>query len=217
VGIHRPGVFAERVCVPRRSVVALGEDIEASRAVLAEPLACCVGAIGVAEPPKRTLILGCGPIGLLATALVARQGGEVVAVDPLPERQALALAAGASAVAASLSASYHGSFDVVLDAAGFELTWRTGIDSLRPGGELVVLGLGQADGAFPMATVVRRSIRVRGHFAYCRAEFEMAVRLLADRSFNFNWVDEVALSDGAVAFEKLAHRPSQFTKLLLRP
>jgi threonine dehydrogenase-like Zn-dependent dehydrogenase len=68
-----------------------------------------------------------------------------------------------------------------------------------------------------MATVVLRSIRARGHFAYSRADFETAVRLLADRSLRFDRVDEMPLSDGAVAFENLARRPSEFTKVLLRP
>jgi hypothetical protein len=68
-----------------------------------------------------------------------------------------------------------------------------------------------------MATLVRRSIRVRGHFAYSRADFETALRVLEDRSLRFDWVNEAPLREGAFAFENLAGRPSQFTKVLLRP
>ena len=55
------------------------------------------------------------------------------------------------------------------------------------------------------------------NLVYSRADFETAVRLLADRSLRFDWVDEMPLRDGAVAFENLARRPSEFTKVLLRP
>ena len=218
IGMHRPGVFAERVSVPARCVIHVPGGMPSARAVLAEPLACCVGALRLdgSHVPERTLVLGCGPIGLLVVMLIARSGGEVVAIDPLPERQLIAEHAGATTVASAYAAE-HGVFEVAFDAAGFESTWRVGIDSLRPNGELVVLGLGQPDGSFPMATVVRRAIRVRGHFAYSRADFGAALDILGDPSLGFEWVDEVPLSEGSVAFENLAQRPAQFTKVLLRP
>ncbi|HVM68522.1 MAG TPA: alcohol dehydrogenase catalytic domain-containing protein, partial [Gaiellaceae bacterium] len=43
VGMHRAGVFAERVAVPRRCLVPVPPGLDDRRAVLAEPLACCVG------------------------------------------------------------------------------------------------------------------------------------------------------------------------------
>jgi threonine dehydrogenase-like Zn-dependent dehydrogenase len=125
--------------------------------------------------------------------------------------------AGAIAAASAYSAVEHGTFDLVVDAAGFASTWRVGVEALRPGGGLVVVGLGQPEGIFPMASVVRRAIHVRGHFAYTREDFATALRILEDRSMRFGWVDELPLSDGALAFENLARRPSEFTKVLLRP
>ena len=218
IGMQRQGVFAERVSVPARCALHLDDGIPWERAVLAEPLACCVGALHAegSDDLGRVLVLGCGPIGLLST-MVAARSGEVVAVDPLPERQLLAEAAGATTAAGAYVPSEHGSFDVVVDAAGFESTWRVGIDALRPNGELVVLGLGQPEGAFPMSTVVRRSIRVRGHFAYSRADFDAALDLLRDPVLSFEWVEERPLSEGELAFHDLAEFPAQFTKVLLRP
>ena len=219
VGMHRPGVFAERVSVPERCVVQVAPGVPATRAVLAEPLACCVGALRFEgdESPERVLVLGCGPLGLLVSMLVVRRGGEVVAIDPLSERQRIAQAGGATTVASAYSPTDHGIFDVAVDAAGFESTWKVGIDSLRPDGELVVLGLGQPEGVFPMAVVVRRAIRVRGHFAYSRADFQEALDILSDPNPAFDWIDEVPLGDGPEAFANLVDRPARFTKVLLRP
>jgi threonine dehydrogenase-like Zn-dependent dehydrogenase len=219
VGIHRPGVFAERVSVPKRSILHLPEGLPSARAVLTEPLACCVGALrpDESESSERALVLGCGPIGLLATMLISQRGGEVVAIDPLAGRQSTAKAGGASIVASAYSPAAHGTFDLAVDAAGFESTWRVGIDALSPHGELVVLGLGQPEGTFPMAAVVRRAIRVRGHFAYSRADFSAALDLLNDPSLSLDWIDEVPLSEGSGAFANLAEHPAQFIKVLLRP
>lgn len=219
IGMHRPGVFAERVSVPDRCVLEVPEEVPSARAVLVEPLACCVGALHFdgLERPERVLVLGCGPLGLLVTMLIARGGGEVVAIDPLPERQVIAQTAGATSVASEYSPADHGVFDVAIDAAGFESTWKAGIDSLRPHGELVVLGLGQPKGVFPMATVVRRAIRVRGHFAYSRADFQESLDILGDPNLAFNWIDEVPLRDGPEAFADLAERPERYLKVVLRP
>ena len=67
VGMHRQGVFAEHVAVPRSTLVALPPGLESRRAVLAEPLACCVGALAPYELRDREVVVfGCGPIGLSA-------------------------------------------------------------------------------------------------------------------------------------------------------
>ena len=217
IGMHRPGVFAERVAVPRRSLVPVPAGLEPERAVLAEPLACCVGALRphAVGDGMRVLVLGCGPLGLLTVFLAAREGAEVVAVDPIAERRVHAERLGAAY--ATDSAVPAASVDLAVDAAGFELTWRAAIDAVRNGGTVVVLGLGQAEGGFPMATVVRRAVAVRGQFAYSRAEFADALAVLAAGDLPLDWIDEAPLAEGAQAFADLVDRPAEFAKVLLRP
>lgn len=219
IGMHRPGVFAERVVVPRRSLVRLPAGLESDRAVLAEPLACCVGAMRSLALPEdvRLLVLGCGPIGLLTVYLASRRGQEVTAVDPVEERRAHAQRLGAARVLASQDDLEPASFDAAVDAAGFELTWRAAIGAVESGGTVVVIGLGQAEGGFPMAEVVRRSVSVRGQFAYTRADFAQAVAVLADGGLDLGWITEMPLDDGAQAFANLVDLPAEYSKVLLRP
>jgi threonine dehydrogenase-like Zn-dependent dehydrogenase len=110
-----------------------------------------------------------------------------------------------------------GSADLVVDAAGFEATWRTAIAAVRNGGEIVMLGLGQAEGTFPMALLVRRAIRLRGQFAYSRADFARALELLARGDLDLGWVSDAPLGDGAQAFADLTDKPAQYSKVLLQP
>jgi threonine dehydrogenase-like Zn-dependent dehydrogenase len=208
VGMHRAGVFAERVLVPRRSLVPLPEGLDSRRAVLAEPLACCVGALA-GEAPERAVVLGAGPIGLLTVFLLARAGTRVRAVDPVASRLDTARLLGAT--------DFEGPAELAVDAAGFEATWAAAIDAVAAGGAVVVLGLGTAEGSFPMATLVRRAIRLRGQFAYSRAEFARAVEILAAGELDLSWTSDAPLADGARAFRDLVERPAEFSKVVLRP
>ncbi len=218
LGMHQQGVFAERVAVPRRSLVELPETIESERAALAEPLACCMGAIASSRVAAgtRVLVVGCGPIGLLTVYAGARVGAEVVAADPLAERRAHAERLGATRTVASAADVTPASQHVVVDAAGFETTWRLAIDAVCNGGTVVVVGLGQAEGSVPMAIVVRRTITVRGQFAYSREDFSRAVEALAEGDLDTGWVAEMPLHQGAEAFAALVDRPAEFSKILLR-
>jgi threonine dehydrogenase-like Zn-dependent dehydrogenase len=211
IGMHRPGVFAERVVVPRRSLVPLPPGLDARRAVLAEPLACCVGALAphAVGPGTRVVVFGAGPIGLLTVFLAAQAGAPVRAVDPVAERLETARRLGAT--------DFEGPADLAVDAAGFEATWRASIDGVRTGGTVVVLGLGDAEGTLPMALVVRRAITFRGQFAYSRAEFARAVEILAETDLELDWLSDAALADGAQAFANLVERPAEFSKVLLTP
>jgi threonine dehydrogenase-like Zn-dependent dehydrogenase len=217
LGLHRAGVFAERVVVPRSSLVALPAGLEPRRGVLAEPLACCVGALAPYElaAGSEVAVLGCGPLGLLTVYLAARTGARVTAVDPVPERLERAQRLGAQAVAESGEGLEAGSLDLVVDAAGFETTWRAGLAAVRNGGDVVMLGLGQADAPFPMAVLVRKAVRLRGQFAYSRAEFARAVGVLGECDLDLSWLSDAPLSDGAEAFANLVDRPAEFSKILL--
>lgn len=214
LGMHRPGVFSERVAVPQRSLVALPDGLEARRAVLAEPLACCLGALAPHDPGPEThmLVVGCGPIGLLTVYLGQRAGARVSAVDPVPDRRAQAEKLGAAG-----SEVRPASVDLVVDAAGFPSTWETAIDAVRSGGQIVVVGLGQAVGEIPMAVIVRRAIRLRGQFAYSRTDFARAVAILADADLNLDWLTDMPLAEGANAFANLVNRPEAYSKVLLWP
>jgi threonine dehydrogenase-like Zn-dependent dehydrogenase len=64
---------------------------------------------------------------------------------------------------------------------------------------------------------VRRAIRLRGQFAYSRAEFAQAVESLAAGDLALDWLADAALADGAQAFANLVERPAEFSKVVLRP
>jgi threonine dehydrogenase-like Zn-dependent dehydrogenase len=210
IGMHRDGVFSERVLVPRASLVELPDGIDPKRAVLAEPLACCVGALAPHAPEaERVVVLGAGPIGLLTVWLAAKIGMTVRAVDPVASRLETARRLGAT--------DFDGPADLAIDAAGFEATWRAAIEAVANGGQVVAVGLGQPEGSLPFNVIVRRAIRIRGQFAYSRADFARAVELLAEGDLDLSWTTDAPLAEGAQAFANLVERPAEFSKVVLRP
>lgn len=219
LGLHRPGVFAERVAVPRGALLEVPEGLDDSHAALVEPLAVCVGALASAQlgPDSRVLVIGCGPIGLLSVFLAARLGAEVIAVEPVDARRDWASRLGAERSLAAAEEAEGLDAELTVDAVGAEATWRAGIAATRAGGEVVIVGLGQAEGSMPVADLVRRSIRVRGQFAYTRAEFAEALAILAAGGLPTGWLEVMPLSEGPSAFARLADAPDATAKILLQP
>jgi threonine dehydrogenase-like Zn-dependent dehydrogenase len=217
VGLDRQGVFAEQVAVEADTLVPLPEALDDRVAVLVEPLATSVSALRLEQVERgdTVVVLGAGPLGLLAVYAAARLGARVLAVEPLPHRRELALRLGADETSADAAELAAGSADVAIDAVGIETTWRGAVALVRAGGAVCVAGLGQAVGSFPMGDLVRRGLRVRGHYGYSRADFVAAIDLLAQAPPPLDWIDVVALDEAAEAFRRLVDEPDAVTKVIV--
>jgi threonine dehydrogenase-like Zn-dependent dehydrogenase len=219
LGLDRQGVFAERVAVREDALVPVPEGLDARLAVLSEPLATSMSAIRMdrVAPGETLLVVGAGPIGLLAVHVAVHRGIRAVCVEPVAERRALAARLGAQEVLADAQEVAAGSADAALDAVGIEATWQAAVAAVRAGGRVALVGLGQAEGKMPAADLVRRGITVRGHYAYTRRDFVEALMLLRDDPPPGDWLTVLALSEGAEGFRRLVSEPGTVTKVLLEP
>jgi threonine dehydrogenase-like Zn-dependent dehydrogenase len=218
VGMDRQGVFAERISVDPSALVPVPAGVPDEAAVLTEPLATAVSALRLERiDSDATLgVIGVGPIGLLTVYAATQAGVRVVAAEPLEHRRGLARRLGAAEVVTDANELDAGSLDAVVDAVGVESTWRAGIRLVRSGGSVCIVGLGEAEGAVPVADLVRRGITVRGHFAYSPADFEAALSLLASSPPPLDdWVTVVPLERGADGFRRLVDEPDRYTKVLV--
>jgi threonine dehydrogenase-like Zn-dependent dehydrogenase len=139
----------------------------------------------------------------------------VTVCDPVAERLETAARLSASRGVARGEELEPGTAALAVDAAGVEATWCAAVAAVENGGDIVVLGLGQAEGPFPMAVLVRRAIRLRGQFAYSRADFAGAVEILAEGDLELGWLSEAPLAEGAGSFAGLVDRPAEHVKVLL--
>jgi threonine dehydrogenase-like Zn-dependent dehydrogenase len=151
-GLH--GVQAELVRVPLAdgTLVPVTRDLPAEAALLlADVLPTGWHGARLAEtgPGRVTVVLGCGPVGLMAVLAALEQGADtVLAVDAVPERLALAQRFGARPVRldGDVSAAVRGATggrgaDGVVEAVGSASAGRLAFDLVRPGGTIATVGV----------------------------------------------------------------------------
>jgi (R,R)-butanediol dehydrogenase/meso-butanediol dehydrogenase/diacetyl reductase len=162
-------------------------------ATLPEEQAACVepAAVGYHAVKRsglafgdRVAIIGAGPIGLF-TLQCAREAGarRVVIVEPTDHRASAARTLGADAVlspgdTAAVHDTLGGAPDTVFDAAGVPATLQGAVDLVRPGGNVMMVGVAFNNAPIKPSTWVTKRVTVRACFAYSRADYVATIDLL---------------------------------------
>jgi len=151
-GFNYWGSFAEYVAIPYAQVnlVRLPDDMDFATAA---GLGCrfatsfrAIHQVGRVTSGERVAVFGCGGVGLSAVMIAAALGAEVVAIDTNPDALKLAREYGAAEAlqasdqtAAQIQA--FGGAHVTLDALGSNAVVQQALQSLRPRGRHVQVGL----------------------------------------------------------------------------
>ncbi len=229
-GMHRAGAFAEFVAVPAHALMDWPEGLPAEAACLAEPLANGVHMVHLTAwlRPQTVLVIGAGPIGLMAQqAFAAMTGAEVVVADLSPHRRAVAEGLGARRVfdpraedpVAVMHALTNGEgADVVIDAVGMGLTKRQSIAAARPGGAAVWIGLHEDAVTLDTYPVTLPERHVLGTYAATQSELAEALALMADGRVDVtSWPTVFPLDEGVTAFHRMLAAEGADLKAVLVP
>lgn len=152
VGRDTDGCFAEEMVVPAAGVFRMPDDFPPDAAAVLEPLGCGVRPLFNEDVAGSTVVvLGAGPIGLFAIAGARALGAiQVIATNRSQLRLDLAAAMGATTclsperedVVQAVRGLTHGvGADLVLDSSGNAEAFRQGVQMLRKGGTLLVIGM----------------------------------------------------------------------------
>jgi threonine dehydrogenase-like Zn-dependent dehydrogenase len=228
IGGTRAGGFAEHVSVPIGCVHELSDDLRLDAAVLAEPLATCVHGLRLVASvlPSTVIVLGAGPIGLLAAQVARRAGAHRLVVSEAdPERRRWA--AGVADVVASPGGlgdvvselTNDGGADLVIDAVGLDATRADSIRLLSRAGVALWLGMHDQAATLPAFDLVVHEQRIQGSFAYTNGDFARAVELLERDAAAFAVpITSCPLEDGPGVFERLLEGRSEgMLKAVLAP
>lgn len=222
---HRPhtqGAFARRVALPARMLRELPAGLSLRTAAAVEPASVAWHGIGRAGDVAgtRALVIGAGPIGLLAAAVLRHHGAAEVIVADLFERPleiARALGADRTVDARDAAALAQSAADVVIEASGSVPGLATAMQSAIRGGRVVLLGLQRAgDVPVPMATAITRELTVTGSFRFDE-EITPVIEALAAGTLRIEPVltHEYAAEHALKALERAADSGSS-SKVLLR-
>lgn len=222
------GCYQEFVSVPETQVYEIPDELSDAQAVVAEPLANIVHLFRIAAPLPffRMGIVGGGTMGSLALLTAKRLGVREVLVEDVSEVR-LATVRRMGATLAVNTATEEGreearafaghGLDLVLDASGVGPARQAAFDLCRPGGLVVLLGMGQERSEIDFVTSIRKEHRIAMSFAYTPVDFERSLKLLAAGEIDLRpWTAELPLEEGQQAFDRMTKAPGDTLKMLLR-
>ena len=188
VGVHRPGSFAEYLCIPERNVVPIPDDIPDEVAAIFDPFGNAVHtALSFDLVGEDVLVTGAGPIGIMG-ALVAKRAGarKVVITDINPARLDLARRMGVDHVVDASredladvmrAIGMREGFDVGLEMSGAAPAFRDMIDKMNNGGKIAILGIAPAGFEIDWNKVIFKMLNLKG--IYGREMFETWYKMIA--------------------------------------
>lgn len=150
IGVHTDGSFAQYIAFTADCAFKLPDDIDYTVGSLLEPMGVAMHGIDVARVEgKNVVVYGCGPIGLMAVGIAkALKAAKVTALDIFAKKLDAAVKMGADRVVNSREADAISAIretrepvDVVLDYTGSPQAIREGMEVVKKGGRIVLVGL----------------------------------------------------------------------------
>jgi 2-desacetyl-2-hydroxyethyl bacteriochlorophyllide A dehydrogenase len=222
-----PGTFAESVALPSQQVHEIPDSLTSEQAILTEPLANIVHMFRLVSPRPffRLAIVGAGTIGALAVSAASRIGARDVLMVDVNDRR-LEIMRKLGAVAAVNTSTAEGvaeaqrvagrGFDVVIDASGSAPARQMSFDLCRPGGQVVLLGMGTQRSEINFVPSIRKEHRVVMSFAYTPVDFRRALDLLIAGEIDLtSWTVRMPLERGQEAMERMSRDPGDALKMML--
>jgi threonine dehydrogenase-like Zn-dependent dehydrogenase len=219
-GGMRDGGFAELVAVPADCLYPIPDGVKLEDACLTEPLAVAIHGIeraGGVMSGEDVVVIGLGPIGLLAVAaLKAKGAGTITGVDPVEVRRRLASELGANATAQRI-ADAPSDASLVLECSGRAEVLQDAINLAAAGGRVGLLGVPIDNSTVTTMVWVVREVTVSGAIASSPDDFRASADLLArEPGISRIITRRVGLEDTAAAFEELVTAPAD-GKVVVEP
>jgi L-idonate 5-dehydrogenase len=156
-------------------------------------------------------------------ALRAAGVAAIVVAERSDARAELAVALGAGAVAADahqLSSAIGDDLDVVFECAGVPETPQIALELVRPGGQVVLVGVTNPDEPLTMVSFlwIIKEVDIAGSFAYDDVDYADAVTAVGGGAVDTALVVSAVrpLEDANASFDELL-KPDGPIKLLLAP
>ncbi|KAG9246815.1 chaperonin 10-like protein [Calycina marina] len=200
---HFQGTLQERINHPAVYCHKLPSSVSQELGAILEPLGVAIHASRRAELPSNStvLVLGAGSVGQLCAAMAKYDGANrVIIADIQQERVEFALShqfadasvvvpmkrferiedklAFAKEVAALAKAQNLGAeVDAVFECTGMESCLQAAIYATKPGGRVMLIGMGQPVQTLPISSAALREIDLVGVFRYA-STYDEAIKVV---------------------------------------
>lgn len=233
LGIFQHGGYAEYAVAPESVCFKLPDEIDDIVATQVETLGTVLNGMNTVQmqPWDSVLILGCGPIGYLFTAMAKNIAAQTVVTEIDPFRQAVAKkldvtvldpnATDLEKISRDMTRG-HG-FDIVIDAVGTQL--ENAIKYVAPGGKVLAFGMDDSVKAtITPYQITRKAIKILGTYIGQNTCLP-AIKILQANKIDMKpfFTETVPLEKGLQAFPKLGldlatmkRGPKQAMKITLK-
>ena len=216
-GMHRDGAYTKYVTVEPQHLHRVPAGVSLRDAAITEPTSIAARAVltqSTLQPGETVLVQGPGPIGVL-TAVIADSIGADVVVSGLGRdteyRLPLAEELGIDTINVAETSlddvveerTLGGGFDVIFDATGHHSGIETGVEYVRKGGQVVMVGIPNGTSSVAFTDSVRGEVDINTSYGSTWRNFEQALRLIENGSVDASTIMDTSYStsDPAVAFE----------------
>ena len=224
-----PGALVEYLVMPAACCSPVPDSLNDDQAAVVEPLSIGVYAAQMAQlaPGARVGIVGSGPIGLCTLLAVRAQTPAAVYVtDLVDERLAAARACGVAwtgnprreDVVAAIRRLEPLGLDAVFECAGEQDALDQGVELLKPGGALLVVGIPEVDRvSFNINLLRRNELRILNVRRQNQC-VERAIELIASGRVDVRPLvtHHFRLDETARAFELVSARSDGVVKAIIR-
>ena len=183
IGSFVDGGFAPKLLVPARNLHRIPAWLGAGAATMAEPLACCCQSLppGTIAGGESVLVVGPGPVGLLAAQVAGAAGGVVHVRGTVGDAIRLEAARGLGFETSTTEDEPRGEFDVVVECSGQEAGMAFALTAARRGGRYVQIGLAGKPVTVPLDLVCFKELMLTSGNASTPASWDRALSLIGER------------------------------------
>ena len=224
--IERQGGFAEYVSIPDKNVYELPKNLDMKEAPIAEPCAVALHAVELGEnelslglKDSKALVIGAGAIGLLCGLILSKvkKCKEIVIIEPNDNRLKESLKyLDADGLKPNSKNIVRDHFDIVFDTVGLEVTRQQSIQSIKPGGVIIHIGLTEPSGNFDFRKTTLQEITFIGTYCYTNRDFEKTLNILNNKEIGtLEWIEYRNLKEGASAFKEIHDGKCTAPKIIL--
>lgn len=190
MGVHIDGAFAEYCKAPTNCIIPVPEEIPDRIAALTEPMSVAFHACSRAniQPGEKVLVIGGGPIGLLAALSARYFGGQVLLSEIKEERLELArslnirtvnpMAEDFDAVVRDFTVGVG--FDKILEVTGSQSGYETMVKAARECATVVLVAIPSVQRSIQPNMFILKELHLLGIRCCPLDEFSRTVTMLSD-------------------------------------
>ena len=229
MGFQTTGTASEYFAVDASKVTPLPEGMTFSEGAMMEPLAVTVHAAKRFPDLKgaKTVVLGCGPIGiLLAQSLKALGADKVLVTDISDTRLEIAKSVGADYAVNTLHRDFGEAMleaygpdkaDVIFECAGSDITMEQAIQNARKGSMIVLVAVFGKRASVDLAKLNDSELDLNTSMMYRHEDFVDAIRLVNEGKILLKPLETAhfAFADYQKAYEYIDNNRETTMKVLI--